>query len=443
MSSAVYDRYLKALPADWKINAISEIATVVGGGTPSRDVSQFWRGSIPWVTPGEISSRASVHISSTRENISMAGLRGSGAMLIPPGSLMITTRATLGARAINLVPMATNQGFKSLVFKEPMDAQFYYYLVDRLKPEFVRRASGTTFLEISGTEFGQTKVPVPPISERALIAEILATVDTTIRQTDAMIEKLKLVKKGLLQDLLTRGIDVSGALRPPQREAPHLYKDSPLGWIPTEWSAGPLSDWLDGNPKNGYSPQEAGRWTGVQMLGLGCLTPTGFQARQLKNAPAGDMLLKSALLMDGDLLISRANTRDLVGLVGIYRDVGTPCHYPDLMMRLRPTAQTSAEFLELVLSAPRARRQIQSRASGTSSSMVKISGSTVANLCVAIPTSQEQVRICNMLRALNNQLERELQFNKAQQAVKLGLMDDFLTGRVRITPLLDSARVPT
>ena len=69
----------------------------------------------------------------------------------------------------------------------------------------------------------------------AKIAEILDTLDTTIRQTEAIIEKLKQVKQGLLHDLLTRGIDANGELRPPQSQAPHLYKDSPLGWIPREW----------------------------------------------------------------------------------------------------------------------------------------------------------------------------------------------------------------
>lgn len=314
---------------------------------------------------------------------------------------------------------------------------------DRVGAAAEMTAGGTKMPRTSWNALRALEVYCPAFESQESLADVLDTLDTTIRHSEVFIEKLKLVKQGLLHDLLTRGIDANSELRPPQSQAPHLYKDSPLGWIPKEWSAGPLSDWLDGKPKNGYSPQEAGRWTGSQMLGLGCLTPTGFQARQLKNAPAGDVLLKPALLMDGDLLISRANTRDLVGLVGIYRDVGTPCHYPDLMMRLTPAVQTSAEFLELVLSAPRARRQIQSRASGTSSSMVKISGATVATLCVAIPTFQEQVRIFNMLRALNNQLEREVQFNEAQQAVKSGLMDDLLTGRVRVTPLLDSARAPT
>ena len=77
----------------------------------------------------------------------------------------------------------------------------------------------------------------PPDSEKILIAQVLDTLDTTIRQTEAIIEKLKQVKQGLLHDLLTRGIAANGELRPPQSQAPHLYKDSPMGWIPMTWNA--------------------------------------------------------------------------------------------------------------------------------------------------------------------------------------------------------------
>ena len=111
-----YGAFLRDLPTDWQVERISVMAKVVGGGTPSRDVSSFWGGEIPWVTPGEVSREGSAYLSETRERISELGLAGSGATVLPPGSLMITTRATLGARAINAVPMTTNQGFKSLVF---------------------------------------------------------------------------------------------------------------------------------------------------------------------------------------------------------------------------------------------------------------------------------------------------------------------------------------
>lgn len=171
------------------------------------------------------------------------------------------------------------------------------------------------------------------------------------------------------------------------------------------------------------------------MLGLGCLTPRGFVPRQLKHAPSGDSALRRAILVDGDLLMSRANTRELVGLVGRYKSVGFPCIYPDLMMRLTPTNEMRAAFfLELIfLRSPSVRKQIQAYAVGTSESMVKISAAVVLNLRVAVPCLEEQDRIvatflrCDaQLNALTQKQEKKL------QRVKRGLMEDLLTGRVRL-----------
>ncbi len=317
------------------------------------------------------------------------------------------------------------------------DARFVDYRVNR-DDYWPRSGSAQPFIKPS--DMKACWIALPPVEQQKKIAQILDTLDTAIRETEALIDKLKAVKQGLLHDLLTRGIDANGQLRPPQSEAPQLYNESPLGWIPREWSDGPLGAWLNGKPKNGYSPQEAGEWTGVQMLGLGCLTKEGFLATQLKPAPAGDRGLERALLNEGDLLISRANTRELVGLVGVYRDVGTPCTYPDLMMRLMPSGETSSEFLQLVLQSSKVRRQIQAAASGTSESMVKISASIVTGLKVAIPKSDEQGIILCRTKALDGQLQSELQGLEVLRAIKAGLMDDLLTGRVRVTPLLESAQ---
>lgn len=223
-----YEAFLRQLPADWEQKEITQVGAVVGGGTPSRAVPSFWRGSIPWVTPGEVSGEAAKLLHDTNDHISASGLAGSGANLLPAGSLLVTTRATLGARVINAVPMATNQGFKSIVFKNTEEASYYYHLFEKVKPELVRRASGTTFLEISGAEFGSIKVPSPSTDEKLKIAQLLDTLDTAIHQTDAIVEKLKQVKQGLLHDLLTRGVDANGELRPSHDVALELYQESPL-----------------------------------------------------------------------------------------------------------------------------------------------------------------------------------------------------------------------
>ncbi|MBD0844612.1 restriction endonuclease subunit S [Streptomyces sp. TRM68416] len=167
------------------------------------------------------------------------------------------------------------------------------------------------------------------------------------------------------------------------------------------WGQIPLAEVLAEPIRNGVSPVESQAWTGVRMLGLGCLTGEGFQPSQLKNAPSATYGSHSALLRDGDLLISRANTRNLVGLAGIYRDVGGPCIYPDLMMRLRTSPRYLPEFLELVLRAPRIRQRIAIMAQGTSESMVKISGGMLGSLLIPDVPIDEQRRIVEVVRVVS------------------------------------------
>lgn len=146
-------------------------------------------------------------------------------------------------------------------------------------------------------------------------------------------------------------------------------------------------------PRNGYSPKDVPEWTGLQALGLGCLTSNGFAPVQLKNIP-DTPTARRCLLADGDLLISRANTRELVGLVGRYVHTGHPCIHPDLMMRLRPDeTRCLPAYLELVLRSNAIRRVVRAGARGTSDSMVKISGPLVEGLEVPLPPLDEQRRI--------------------------------------------------
>lgn len=207
-------------------------------------------------------------------------------------------------------PAWLNQHLFKVVPQQGVDHDLLFHLLQASVVEMNKRTHGSTMKHIKRGELREFSVSLPiDTAEQRALAEVLDTLDTTIRQTEAIIEKLKQVKHGLLHDLLTRGIDANGELRPPRSQASHLYKDSPIGWIPTGWTAGQLGNWLIGRPKNGYSPQETAEWTGVQMLGLGCLTTSGFLPCQLKNAPAADDSLRAALLAPGDLLISRSNRR--------------------------------------------------------------------------------------------------------------------------------------
>ncbi len=309
--------------------------------------------------------------------------------------------------------------------------------------QFEARSQGITsdVWNLRYSEFAkiQTKFVVQE-NHRNRIADILSTVDKAIEQTEKLIAKYQQIKAGLMHDLFTRGLspeasakgDVIWKLRPACAQAPHLYKDSPLGWIPKEWSSGVLSDFLLGGPKNGYSPQEVDEWSGLYTLGLGCLTTEGFRPNHLKMVALGSSACHDALLQDGDFLLSRSNTHELVGLCGIYRDVGCSCIYPDLMMRIRPNGKTSAQFLEALLLSPLMRVRITSAAVGTSGSMVKLNSRAVLRLQLAMPEKDEQAHILNLIHAQRDTLMLlELDLAKLRQQ-KLGLMHDLLSGRVRV-----------
>lgn len=294
---------------------------IASGGTPSRDVPGFWSGGIPWVTPGEISTLATKTIDETQETISAAGLAGSGANLLPAGSLLVTSRATLGARAVNKRPMATNQGFKSIVPSRSSNVDFLFHLMDKVRPELVRRASGTTFLEISATEFAVIDLPQPSALEQSKIAAVLDTLDEAIRGTEAVVAKLKAMKQGLLHDLLTRGIDANGDLRPHVTEAPHLYHQTPLGWLPKEWNVVDLQRLIDRNrpiaygilmPGQGYA--EGVPVVKVRDIHDGSINVEGL----LRTDPRIDYEYRRSRLKGGDLLFT---IRGSVGRMAIVPDI--------------------------------------------------------------------------------------------------------------------------
>jgi len=429
-----YEATLDDLPDEWGEVPIVELGKVLSGSTPSRDVPTYWGGDIPWVTPGELTGLRSKYISQTIEAITPDGLNGSGANLLPQNSLLITTRATLGSRAINTRPMATNQGFKSIVFKNPTDANYYYHWAEKLVPELTRRASGTTFLEISGSQFCQIRVPNPPESERVKIAQILDTLDTQIRQTEALIAKLERIKQGLLTDLLTRGIDQNGQLRPTPDQAPHLYKDSRLGRIPREWGESivgsefeiQLGKMLDAEKNAGelkpYLGNKAVQWEHINLSELSEIRLTTSDKDRFR-------------LQSGDLLVCEGGE---VGRAALWEEQIEECYYQKALHRLRPINTFRPELMLQLLRFWSQRDVISNYTSQTS--IAHLTKEKLAQVPLPVPPVTEQETIINVLNSHRHRIESEQKNLSALLSLKIGLMDDLLTGRVRVTPLLEEAQ---
>ncbi len=182
----------------WKPQTLGDLARVVGGGTPSRDESRFWTGgSIPWATPTDLTANQAKYISTTAECITEQGLSSSAASLLPPGSILYTSRATIGAKAILIVPISTNQGFASFI-PYTISSDYLYYLLDLLTPIIKRLGAGTTFDEVSKRDIRTVWCAVPSDSvEQANIARILDAVDTALERTRAALDRAREAKRAL------------------------------------------------------------------------------------------------------------------------------------------------------------------------------------------------------------------------------------------------------
>ncbi len=194
---------LPGFSGEWETKRLGELAEVVSGGTPKSGVAEYWDGGIFWCTPTDVTKTQGKYIDGSERTISKEGLLASSAHLLPPGSILLCTRATIGEMKISTVPIATNQGFKSLVCKEDVSSEFLYYKLLMEKGRLIEKASGSTFLEISKRDVVELTLRLPEIEEQTAIAQVLSDMDAEIAALETRRDKTRAIKQGMMQQLLT------------------------------------------------------------------------------------------------------------------------------------------------------------------------------------------------------------------------------------------------
>ena len=183
---------------NWEILKLQDICEIIGGGTPETNKAEYWNGHIQWFTPTEIKSN---FVSKSERTISELGLKNSSAKLLPKGTILLTTRATIGEVSITLEECTTNQGFQSLIVKENYNNIFLFNWLKISKYELEKRANGSTFPEISKSEIEKIDINIPCLEEQAKIANFLSSIDSKIDVETQIMNKLGEQKKFLLQQM--------------------------------------------------------------------------------------------------------------------------------------------------------------------------------------------------------------------------------------------------
>ena len=224
------DTKLGKIPKEWEIKKIEDVCRVVTGGTPSTKHPEYFGGEIKWLKSGDIKEP---YIFDTEEKITQLGIENSNAKIHPAGSVAIALSGrgqTRGRTAIIKESMACSQSVAFMIPNPELVAEFLHY---NLSNRYLEIRNLTGHYDRSGLNLSivsNIRIPIPPYFEQQKIAEILSTIDESIQKTNEVIAKTEHLKKGLMQELLAKGIG--------HKE----FKDSKIGKIPKDWEVVKLGD---------------------------------------------------------------------------------------------------------------------------------------------------------------------------------------------------------
>ncbi|MDE7548983.1 restriction endonuclease subunit S [Acetobacter fabarum] len=426
---------------EWPKKKLADLCEINIGGTPSRSVPAFWvepPEGYPWLSIADIKEK---YLSETREHITDLGARSSNVKAIAPDTMIMSFKLSVGKAGIVKAPMYCNEAIAIFQpFHGQIDYRWLYFALPRVA------ATAITDTAVKGATFNKASLAnltltVPDVSIQSKIAEILDTLDTAIRGTEAVVAKLKAMKQGLLHDLLTRGIDANGDLRPPQSEVPHLYKQTPLGWLPKEWEVCAMQDLLASvDPAMRSGPfgsallKEELVSKGIPFLGIDNVFVERFD-RNYKRfvTPRKFVQLHRYAVRPDDLMITIMGT------------VGRCCLVPDDVGEALSSKHTWTISLDQTKYSPYLamlqvnysdwvlRHFSKDQQGGT---MSAIRSETIRSTQLPVPPRDEQESIEAILSELSVRLSEEETILKKYSLQKIGLMDDLLTGRTSVTPLL-------
>ncbi|MDB5308642.1 MAG: restriction modification system specificity domain [Gemmataceae bacterium] len=191
------------LPEGWVLTTVEVIAEVIGGGTPdAADTSNFEGGTIPWITPADLTGYDRPTIGKGRRNLTAKGLDSSSAKLLPLGSVLFSSRAPIGYCVIAENELATNQGFKNLALRGGIDPRYVRHYLLGAKDYISSLASGTTFPELSAARMKQVELPLPPLNEQRRIVERIEALQACSRSVREALELVPLLLEQYRQSVL-------------------------------------------------------------------------------------------------------------------------------------------------------------------------------------------------------------------------------------------------
>lgn len=413
----------------WQIKSINDLAKVSAGGTPSTKNKEYWEnGTVPWMASGEVHKK---RVRATEKFITEQGLSNSSAKMFPRKTVLIALAGqgkTRGTVAISEMELTTNQSIAGIIVKDNnIDPDFLFHNLDSRYLELRQISTGGGREGLNLEIIKEIEVNVPGLAEQKKIAEILTSVDKVIELTEIEIEKLKNLKKGMMQDLLTKGIGHT------------KFKDSPIGKIPESWECSQIKDLIkngfiekvqDGNHGGAYPRVSDFTDKGIPFVSAKNLHEHGYvKFDECPKLPESYLpKLRIGFGKPGDVIFAHNAT------------VGPTAYVPisgqDFIVSTSTTLyRSNAEkldnyYLYASLLSPLFQTQISRVMGQTTRNQVPITAQK--EMYLTVPPLQEQSEINKAVKAILGTLISKEEKLQKLVSLKKGLMQDLLTGKVRV-----------
>jgi restriction endonuclease S subunit len=387
---------------NWIETSIGDIADVVGGGTPSTGVAEYWGGNVVWLTPTEVVAKNGKTVNDSIRKITVKGLASSGAQLLPPGSVVLTSRASVGFAAISECALATNQGFQSLVPGKKVLAHFLMYWIHANRHEFDSRAAGSTFKEISKFNVKAIKLYLPPLSEQRRIVDLISTVDSYIDALQYRVTCARKSRNAVLYEILNTGGDD--------------WTETTLGQV------GHLGLFSDGDWVESKDQDPDGNYRLLQLADIGDGIFLNKSNRWLNEEQFSR--LSCTKLKANDLLIAR-----------MPEPVGRACLMPEDIPRaatvvdvaiIRTNNDLLQKILVLILNEETFRAKATSLLTGTTRQ--RVSRSNLSGIDFRLPPIQEQERIVDLISVMDEGIGQTKKLIAEAKLLRSSLILDLLNG---------------
>lgn len=362
----------------WQQKQLGDVCEIVNGGTPKTGVPMYWGGTHLWITPAEMGKRLSPYVDDTERKITDLGLRDSSARMLPPSSVILSSRAPIGHLVINTRPMATNQGCKGLVPSSQLQPKFLYYYLSSIVDLLDSLGSGTTFKELSGGKLKEVPVPVASLPEQQQIVGIL----------DEAFENIATAKANTQKNL---------------QNARALF-ESRLQFILSSknWKWRTLGDVCESVQ---YGSSAKSKKDGkVPVLRMGNIQDGKFDWDELVYTSDDEEIAKY-LLKHNDVLFNRTNSPALVGKTAIYKSE-RPAIFAGYLIRIhRKEDLLDADYLNYFLNSQIALDYGKTVAI-SSVNQANINGAKLKGYPIPLPSISEQRTIVKELDALKEEIQR-------------------------------------